>query len=216
MARTVCFLLAAVFSYGVCCLNGALLISRIVYHEDVRKQGSGNAGLTNFLRVYGAKSAVFVVLVDVLKTVAAVLVSRWLFGRFVGDALLGAYWAGFWAAIGHSYPCTEGFRGGKGILCSGTLLVLLDWRIAAIGLGLFALTVLVTRYVSLGSLLATLSFPITTAIFFADEPHATWLIVLASAVAASIFWCHRTNLVRLLRGQENQFKLRKKDKSDAT
>ena len=215
MTKTICFLLTAVCSYGICCLNGALLISRLVYREDVRKKGSGNAGLTNFIRVYGTKSAVFVVLVDVMKTVIAVIFSRWIFGRFVGDALLGAYWSGLWTTIGHSYPCTEGFRGGKGILCGGTLLVLIDWRIAVIGLGLFALAVLLTRYVSLGSLLATLSFPITTAIFFSAEPHAPWLIALSSAVAASIFWSHRTNIVRLIRGTESKFTLHKKDEPTA-
>lgn len=216
MTTVLCFLASAILSYGLCCLNGALMISRLVYREDVREKGSGNAGLTNFIRIYGTKSAVAVVLVDVLKTVAAVLLSEWLFGRFVGDVRLGAYWAGFWATIGHSYPCTEGFRGGKGVLCGGTLLVLLDWRIAVIGLGLFALTVLLTRYVSLGSLLATLSYPITTAVFFFAEPHAVWLIVFSSAVALSIFWSHRMNIVRLFRGTESKFSLRRKEESHET
>ncbi len=211
MTKMLCFILAAALSYGICCLNGALLISRLVYREDVRKKGSGNAGLTNFIRVYGTKSAVFVVLVDVMKTVIAVLFSEWIFGRFLGDARLGAYWSGLWTTIGHSYPCTEGFRGGKGILCGGTLLVLIDWRLAVIGFGLFALVVLLTRYVSLGSLIATASFPAATAIFFSAEPNTRWYVLLSLLVAASIFWSHRSNIVRLIRGKESKFTLHRKD-----
>lgn len=212
MATPVLFLITAIISYGFCCLNGALLVSRILYREDVREKGSGNAGLTNFIRVYGTRAAWLVILVDVLKTVAAVLVSEWFFTRFFGDARLGAYWSGFWATIGHSYPCTEGFRGGKGILCGGTLLVLIDWRMGLIALGLFAVILLATRLVSLGSLLATLTYPICTAAFFSEEQHALWLIVLSFAVTASVFWSHRMNILRLLKGEERKFSLHRKEK----
>ncbi len=213
MTTVLCFLVTALLSYGLCCMNGALTISRLVYREDVRKKGSGNAGLTNFIRVYGTKAAAFVILLDVMKTLVAVLFSQWLFGRFVGDARLGAYWAGLWTTTGHSYPCTSGFRGGKGILCGGTLLAILDWRIAVIGFGLFFAAVLLTRYVSLGSILATVSYPVSTALFFSAEPNFLWLMILSTVVAASVIWSHRANIVRLVRGTENKFTLRRKEKS---
>ena len=216
MSTVLCYLVSAVLSYGLCCLNGALTISRLVYHEDVREKGSGNAGLTNFVRVYGTKSAVFVILLDVLKTVVAVLICEWIFGRFVGDSRLGGYWSGLWTTIGHSYPCTEGFRGGKGILCGGTLLMVLDWRMGVVGLGLFAIALLLTRYVSVGSLIATASYPVSTAILFSAERNAPWLIALSTAVAVSIFWSHRANIVRLVHGTESKFSLRGKEKSHET
>ena len=128
------YLLAAVVAYFCGCFNGAILTSRLFFHDDVRRHGSGNAGLTNFYRNYGAKYALLVILCDMGKAAVAVLFAAWLGARFdprmMPDLPLTAaeqavyvlhfkYWAGLFCALGHMFPCTAKFKGGKGILCSG-------------------------------------------------------------------------------------------------
>lgn len=197
----------AAVSYLFGCANGAILISKLIFHDDVRTHGSGNAGLTNFYRTYGAKYALLVVLVDMGKAVASVLL-----GAFVGQlvltaelAVLGKFYAALFCILGHMFPVTEHGKGGKGILCGGALLLMLDWRIALVGWGLFVLCVALTRYISLGSIAATVSFPVMC-IFVYDMP----AVILSAAMAALVVWAHRENVKRLLKGTENKFSLRKK------
>ena len=196
----------AVLSYLLGCVNGAIATSHLCYHDDVRRHGSGNAGLTNFYRTYGAKCALMVIAFDMLKALGAV----WLGGRFLGVLLgwgvAGKYFAALFCVIGHIFPAFYSFRGGKGILCSGTLLLLLDWRIAAVGWGLFLILWLTTRYVSLGSVTGAVSFPITTAIFY----WGSWAVVALSVlIAGLVVWAHRANIDRLLRGTESKFQWHK-------
>ncbi len=207
------FLAAAVAAYFCGCFNGALFASKTFFHDDVRSHGSGNAGLTNFYRTYGAKYAVLVIACDMLKAVAAVFFAAWLArlsaqslpvkGEELGGALVieFKYWAGLFCALGHMFPCTAGFKGGKGILCSATLTLLLDWRVALACWGTFALLWLTTRYVSLGSVGAAAVFPIMTGIVF----HNTGVTVLSALIAALVIWAHRENIRRLCSGTENKF-----------
>ena len=211
------YLYAAVAAYLCGCFNGALFTSRLFFHDDVRTHGSGNAGLTNFYRTYGARYALLVIACDMLKAVAAVSLAAWLGARFdprmLPDLPLTAaeqaeyvlhfkYWAGFFCVVGHMFPCTAKFRGGKGILCSATLTLLLDWRIAAVGWGLFLLLWLTTRYVSLGSVTGAFSFPVTTLLFF----RGNWTVfALSLTIAALVIWAHRSNIGRLLHGTESRF-----------
>lgn len=191
------------------CLNGAIMASKLFYREDVREHGSGNAGLTNFYRTYGAKHALLVILCDMGKAVAAagfaVLYLR-LMGAPAADGLdvYAKYFAGLFCLLGHMFPVTEHFKGGKGILCCATLLLCLDWRIALPAWGLFVVIVLLTRYVSLGSICAAISFPITTHLAFAD----LYPDVISLLMAALVIWAHRENIKRLLRGTENKFHFR--------
>ena len=193
----------ALVAYFLGCINGAVLTSKIFYHDDVRKHGSGNAGLTNFYRTYGAKCAPLVIVLDMGKAVASALFAVLLL-RFYGadEALLvlGKYFAGLFCLLGHMFPVTEHFKGGKGILCCATLLLCLDWRIALPAWGLFVVIVLLTRYVSLGSICAAISFPITTHLVFASAR----LDAVSALMAALVIWAHRTNIVRLLHGTENK------------
>lgn len=207
----------AVLSYLLGCINGAIATSHIFYHDDVRRHGSGNAGLTNFYRTYGARYALLVIACDMLKAVAAVSLAAWLGARFdprmLPDLPLTAaeqaeyvlhfkYWAGFFCVVGHMFPCTAKFRGGKGILCSATLTLLLDWRIALVCWSLFAVLWLTTRYVSLGSVSAAAVFPVMTHVVFGDA-FATAFSVL---IAALVLFAHRENIKRLLNGTENKFR----------
>ncbi len=123
----------AVLSYLLGCINGAIATSHIFYHDDVRRHGSGNAGLTNFYRNYGAKCAPMVIAFDMLKAVGAVLLGNYFLGYLLGWGAAGKYFGALFCVIGHMFPVFYGFKGGKGILCSGTLLLLLDWRIALVG-----------------------------------------------------------------------------------
>lgn len=189
-------------SYLAGCCNGALITSHLFCHDDVRKYGSHNAGLTNFYRVYGGKYAACVIAVDMLKALLAVTLGAAVFGQYLGQRLVGEYFSAFFCAVGHIFPAFYSFKGGKGILCSGALLLLLDWRVAAIGWGLFLLLWLTTRYVSLGSVSAAASFPVSTAVFYRDEPAA---IVLSVLLAALVIWAHRSNIARLLHGTESRF-----------
>jgi len=112
----------------------------------------------------------------------------------------------FRPVLRHIFPAFYSFRGGKGILCSGTLLLLLDWRVAAVGWGLFLILWLTTRYVSLGSVTGAVSFPITTAIFY----WGSWVVVaLSLLIAGLVVWAHRANIGRLLRGTESKFQWHK-------
>ena len=146
-------------SYLAGCCNGAIITSFLFYHDDIRKHGSHNAGLTNFYRVYGGKFAVCVILIDMLKAFVAVKLGSIVFGEYLGLRLEGEYFSALFCVIGHIFPAFYSFKGGKGILCSGTLLLLLDWRIAAVGWGLFLLLWLTTRYVSLGSVTGAFQLP---------------------------------------------------------
>lgn len=206
MTVVLVLLLSAVTAYLLGCTNGAILVSRVFFHEDVRKKGSGNAGLTNFYRVYGAKCVGLMISVDVLKTVLSVLLGSYLFGKFLANPVLGKYWAGVFVVLGHSYPCMFSFRGGKGILCSGTLLILLHWQIALIGFALFFAALLLTKYVSLGSVLAAVSFPFTTYFVYRGQTDFPWIMAISVLLAASVLWSHRGNIGRLLKGTENKFR----------
>lgn len=189
-------------SYLAGCCNGAIITSFLFYHDDIRKHGSHNAGLTNFYRVYGGKFAVSVILIDMLKAFVAVKLGSIVFGEYLGLRLEGEYFSALFCVIGHIFPAFYSFKGGKGILCSGTLLLLLDWRIAAVGWGLFLLLWLTTRYVSLGSVTGAFSFPVTTLLFF----RGNWTVfALSLAIAALVIWAHRSNIDRLLHGTESRF-----------
>ena len=211
------YILAAVAAYFCGCINGAILTSKIFFRDDVRTHGSGNAGLTNFYRTYGARYALLVIGCDMLKAAVAVGFAAWLGTNFdpriMPDVPLTAaqqaafvlrfkYWAGLFCIIGHMFPCTAGFKGGKGILCGGTLMLLLDWRVALVGWGVFAILWGATRYVSLGSVSAAVSFPISTYFVYHSIPET----IIVSITAALVIWAHRKNIVRLLNGTESKFR----------
>lgn len=206
LAAAALMICVAAGSYLAGCCNGALITSHLFNKDDIRKYGSKNAGLTNYYRVYGAKYAACVILVDMLKAFIAVKLGSIVFGEFLGLRLEGEYFSALFCVIGHIFPAFYAFKGGKGILCSGTLLLLLDWRIAAVGWGLFLVLWMTTRYVSLGSVTGAFSFPITTLIFC----RGNWAVfVMSLLIAALVIWAHRANIVRLLHGTESKFKWHK-------
>lgn len=194
--------LTLLVSYLLGCFNGSVMTSHFIIRDDVRQHGSGNAGLTNFYRTYGARYALCVIICDMGKTVLACFIGGYLMHWVVGDWTLGLLIAGIGCELGHMFPVFFGLRGGKGILSGGVLVLLLDWRVALIAWGLFVSLWLLTRYVSLGSVAATASMPVS--VFFLLGHN--WLYtVLSAAIAALVIWCHRGNIQRLLTGTEKKF-----------
>ena len=194
--------LTLLVSYLLGCFNGSVMTSHFIIRDDVRQHGSGNAGLTNFYRTYGARYALCVIICDMGKTVLACLIGGYLMHWVVGDWTLGLLIAGIGCELGHMFPVFFGLRGGKGILSGGVLVLLLDCRVALIAWGLFVSLWLLTRYVSLGSVAATASMPVS--VFFLLGHN--WLYtVLSAAIAALVIWCHRGNIQRLLSGTEKKF-----------
>ena len=196
------WLILLLLGYFLGCLNGSVMVSHFIIRDDVRQHGSGNAGLTNFYRTYGAKYALGVILFDMGKTVVACLLGGVMFKHLFGDWALGVLLGGLGCELGHMFPVFFGFKGGKGILSGGTLVWLLNWRVALIAWGLFAALWLLTRYVSLGSVSAAASMPISTWFLCGHNPLYT---VLGAVIAALVVWCHRDNIRRLLKGQERKF-----------
>ena len=195
-------LVVALLSYFLGCFNGAVLISTFIIKDDIRGHGSGNAGLTNFYRTYGARYALPVILLDMGKTAASTLIGGYMFLCLYEDWTLGVLVAGLGCIIGHVFPAFYGFKGGKGILAGSILVIMLDWRMALVAWGLFVLAVVLSRYISLGSISAASSVAVS-ALFLYDRPV---YIILAVVTAALVVWSHRSNIVRLVKGNESKFK----------
>ena len=201
--------ITAVIAYLLGNLNGAVLISRLVAHEDVRTKCSGNAGLTNFTRNYGAAASIFVIAIDVGKAVAACLLGGFLLkdaGRYMDGVALG----GLFAILGHDFPALLGFKGGKGILSGVTVALMLDWRIGLTVFGIFLLAYALTKYVSLGSVLSSGAFgPIYAVVHWGEG----WFpIVVGFILSGLLVWMHRGNIVRLIKGEERKTNLLGKGK----
>ncbi len=197
--------LVAAVSYLLGCCNSALIISKYILHDDVRNHGSGNAGLTNFYRVFGKGKVVFVVLGDLLKAVISVLLGGALLGSFLGWPVIGKLVGGIFCILGHSFPCMFGFRGGKGVLCGAGVILCMDWRIALVCLGAFLILVAITRWVSLGSMVAAVLFPICCWFVYGNIP----VTVLACVAGVLIVVRHRDNAKRIAEGNENKFEFKK-------
>ena len=195
--------LTLLVSYLLGCFNGAVVTSHFIIRDDVRKHGSGNAGLTNFYRTYGAKYALIVIACDMGKTLLSCLIGGYLMLCTNGNWTFGVLLGGIGCELGHIFPAYYGLKGGKGILSGGVLVCMLDWRIALIAWGLFILLWLLTRYVSLGSIVGSASMPFTAFFVFDPDPLLT---ALCAFVSVLVIWCHRENIRRLLNGTENKFK----------
>ena len=198
-------------------LNGAIIASRLVYKDDIREHGSGNAGLTNFHRTYGGRAIFLVILIDILKAGIPVVLGGTLLAEhaafsIVEDRLvIGRLVGGLFAMLGHAYPWLYGFRGGKGALTTVAAFLFIDWRVALICFAIFVLVVLLSRYVSLGSVIAGIALPIV----FAFRPDTGVVSICIVAIfGLFIVYRHRENLIRLTRGEERKLNFKRKSESD--
>ena len=178
---------------------------------DIREHGSGNAGTTNALRVLGKKAGVVVFLGDFFKCFLAVYLVKGIFGGMMLDSifLIGVYGA-TGCVLGHNFPIQLNFRGGKGIACTAGMLAALDPRIAITVVLTFILIVVLTRYVSLGSIIIVCEFVILLIVFGQKGDYGLTqaalneVYVLGVFLAVMAIWRHRANIVRLLNGTENK------------
>ena len=207
-------LIAAALGYLFGSINSAIISVRLLRHEDVRKFGSGNAGLTNTLRCFGKLCALFTLIGDLSKGVIAVLLSKLIANALTGgtaDIFLIGCIAGIFAILGHVFPLYYGFKGGKGVLVGVSIFLVLDWRMFLILIGIFAIVLLVSKYVSLASIIATACCPVVTFILQMWCSGGIWQLSdilihmgLQCGMAALIIGSHHENIERLKNGTERK------------
>lgn len=204
LATAICVLICIIVPYLLGSVNFALVISKVFYHDDIRKYGSGNAGMTNMLRTYGKAAGAGTLLCDMLKASVSVWLGLLVFGY------IGGYMAGFFCMFGHIFPVFFKFKGGKGVATLAAMVLTLDPLCFLILFIIFLILVVGTRYVSLGSVICCMLYPIVT------FKLATWGIgfpVLFSFMTAIVvIFMHRENIKRLINHTENKISLSKKNK----
>lgn len=193
------YILCAVAAYLLGSISTGVLLSRRLFHDDVRKHGSGGTGATNMLRTYRLKAALLTFAGDAAKAALAVGLGLLLAGREGGCI------AAVFAVVGHMFPLYFGFRGGKGIACTvGAVAVLYPILLLPLAV-LWAVPVLLSRCISLGSIIAGAALTPAVALWCHGQGAAPAIPVgCAAAMTLLILWAHRENMVRLARGEENK------------
>ncbi|MHB8129701.1 MAG: glycerol-3-phosphate 1-O-acyltransferase PlsY [Mobilitalea sp.] len=193
-------ILCLIFGYLFGCFSTGYFVGKL-NKVDIRNYGSGNVGTTNALRTMGAKAGAITLIGDVLKAVIAILLVRFvLFPDYEYIELLAIY-TGLGVVIGHNYPVWLRFKGGKGMAATGGVMAALDPLIIPIGIPLFVLAVATTRYVSVGSLVVAVLFPVW---IFIRHPGDLHMLIVAFVFMALAIFKHRSNIKRLLNGTENK------------
>lgn len=192
--------LICVLGYLLGGINGAILLSKLVEKDDVRRHGSGNAGFTNFFRNYGKRTSLLVILIDAAKAAVSCLLGGWLLGK-CGLRTEGMLLGGLAATLGHDFPAFLGFRGGKGIVCGFATALVTDWRVGLILLAVFALVYFLTHYVSLASVLCALGLFVSFWLFYPGRP---FVLILSGCLSALAIFLHRENIGRLVKGRERK------------
>ena len=206
-----------VCAYLLGSINSAILISKTLYKDDIRNHGSGNGGMTNMLRTFGRGAAGLTLLGDMLKTVLAITVAGLLLGFNYGGGISYndgyCYVAGLFAVMGHVFPVYYGFKGGKGVLVTATMALMLTPIPFLILFAIFALIVWISRYVSLGSVCSAILYPVvvTSYIKLFGAPVPGLISLCTIIIAVFVVWCHRENLKRISDRTERKLSFKKKD-----
>lgn len=197
-------------------LNFAIIISAKQYKQDIRNYGSNNAGMTNMMRTYGRKAAAFTLIGDALKAVVSCALGYVVLGQF------GAYMAGLFCIVGHIFPVYYKFKGGKGVVTAGITILMCNPIVFLIVITIFLLIVLFTRYISLGSVMALLLYPLI--LDRVDRLIPVWGVyenaegsigvIFAILMAVLIIFKHKDNIKRLLNGTESKFSFKKSVKAN--
>ena len=197
--------LAGLVAYLLGSISFAVIVSRIYAHDDVRKYGSKNAGMTNILRTYGKLPAFFTLLGDFFKGVLAVLVGRWIFSLMGVTDFDAGYLAGFFALLGHLYPVFFGFKGGKGVLTSLGIILVVNPLVLLILLIIFLPVLFITRIVSLVSITGAMLYPfITLIVDLCLRRPVLFDFLFAALFSVIVIYKHRENIKRLLNGTERR------------
>ncbi len=206
-----CFAIA-ILSYLLGSLNFGVILSNKLKKDDIRNYGSGNAGTTNMLRKYGKGYAFLTIVGDMLKVVAAAFIALKIMeytpqtlnevgiDMSIDRNIFIKSFAGFFCVVGHIFPCFFKFKGGKGVATAGGMVFVVDWRIALILLAVFIIVVAFTKYVSLGSIIMALLYPV---LMFAFH-RSIALTVIAAVFTLIVVIAHRGNIKKLLNHTENK------------
>lgn len=218
-------ILTAALSYLLGSCNSAIIVVRLLKHKDVREFGSKNAGLTNTLRCFGKLPALLTLIGDLAKGVLAAFISIKLWEVLLGadfestllfDERAVGYLSGIFSILGHIFPVYYGFKGGKGVLVSCSVLLVIDPVTFCIVIPFFILVVAVSKYVSLGSILAACAYPVITFlvhmyVYGIGLPRSILHTGMVAVTSLLLIYMHRTNIVRLKNGTENKFGQKKKN-----
>ena len=200
MNETMGTALALAVGYLLGSVSFSIILSRLRYRDDIRRHGSGNAGMTNTLRTYGKLSAVLVLIGDFGKGVLA----AWLGWRLGGSAE-AAYLAGLCAVLGHMFPLYFGFRGGKGVATAAGVILGTCPPVFAVLAVLFVGIIFFSRYVSLGSISVAAAYPVLMLVWIWGVSGCLRVeMACAAGMAGLVIWAHRSNIGRLLAGTENR------------
>lgn len=199
------YIISLILGYAVGCFQTSYILAKSVKNIDIREHGSGNAGSTNALRVMGAKFGIMTFGGDLLKAIIAVVIARAVF-----DSQLVGLCAGLGVVLGHNWPVILKFKGGKGIASTLGIMLAYDWRIGLVVWAITAIVILTTKYVSVGSMLLVILFPLGIAIFYPG--HIGELSIALFLMVMGIFR-HRANIQRLLSGAENKIGKKKAEKA---
>lgn len=200
--------IAGIVAYLLGSINSSILVGKLFGVTDIRQHGSGNAGTTNTLRTIGAKAAALVFVGDILKGVVAVLLARLIAFLLQVDNSIAVLAAAFLVVLGHNYPLYFGFKGGKGIATSAAVILMIDPLIGICVFVFAILVMLITRYVSVGSIAAAVAFPTAVAIWHHDNiPYLNFAI----AIGLLAILRHKENIKRLIKGTESKLGAKKKE-----
>ncbi|MBQ3483198.1 MAG: glycerol-3-phosphate 1-O-acyltransferase PlsY [Clostridia bacterium] len=215
------FALCIILPYLLGSVNFALVISRVFYHDDIRKHGSGNAGATNMWRTYGFGAFAASFLCDGFKGVVSILFACLVFGHPEAEGLFflqvtACYLAMFFCIIGHVFPCFSHFRGGKGIATVALCIVVLNPAAFVLLFPLYIVLVALTRYISFGSVVCILLYPLVVSALDGMTAHYGVNTIFAFLIAMLITWCHRENIKRIMNRTERKLTFGKKKAAAAT
>lgn len=215
------FAAVTVISYLLGSLNFSIIFSRFFADKDIRESGSGNAGATNMLRTYGKRFAVITMIGDILKVAVAIIITfailgapmKYLFSipqnpQEIQNIMLYKEFSGFFCVLGHIFPAFFKFKGGKGVAACTGMVIIVDWRIALILFVIFVIVIALSKWISLGSIVIALFYPILIYAFYRN----LLLCAIALLFTLIVIIAHRENIKRLIKGTENKISFSKKEK----
>ena len=197
--------ISAVISYLVGGVNAAIIMSKLLHHEDIREKGSKNPGFTNYKRVYGmSAAAVFVMLADILKAMLCAGITAWICKDIADMWQLGAQVSGLFCMLGHCFPIWYNFKGGKAFMTGFGTAWLVDWRMTLIAMIIFLVILFTVKYMSVSSCVASIVCPIILLFLGVEHPAVQWLGFLAALL---VIVRHYPNFIKLKNGTESKFSL---------
>lgn len=226
MAIAITVILSLLTGYLFGSVSNGVLIGKIFYGVDVRTQGSHNSGGTNTGRILGKKAGLVTILLDIVKTIASIWIVLFVCRipaieeLIVIDASYYGYIAGLGACIGHTFPIFFSFKGGKAVACLGGICLATNWILTLLGLAVFMIVLLLSKYVSLSSITAAVSVAVLSYIPFTHrgmvfhQKEGLYYSLLLTLLAAYVVIRHHQNIARLVRGEESKIQWLSKSRKE--